>query len=146
HGGEIKSIAENDTERTQPTCLSRERGRECHTKAVFREIRRGNARGALGGRSSWTDPPPGWLLRFPPRPDSGGGLCAHPRRRAPGGTPSDWPSVAGEHDGGWPCRTFVRCCKPTQSGCRTADRPGREMAGSDARPACRARGEGVECL
>jgi energy-coupling factor transporter ATP-binding protein EcfA2 len=38
-----------------------------------------------GGRPHRADPPPGGILCLPPRPDSGGGLCAHPRKRARAG-------------------------------------------------------------
>jgi hypothetical protein len=96
-----------------------------------------------GGRPRRADPPPGGLLRVPPRPHSGGGLCAHPRRRARGGTPSDWPCAAGDHDGGPARRASVRCGEPAQSGRRTAGRPEREGGSGDDRPACRAKGQGV---
>jgi hypothetical protein len=64
------------------------------------------------------------LLRIPPRPCSGGSLCAHTRRQASGGTPSDWPSArvtdgAGENRG-----EDLRDCEPTRSR-RRADRVAR---------------------
>ena len=45
-----------------------------------------------------------------------------PVSRARGGTPSDWPSAAGELDSGRPGRACLRYRKPFQSGHRTADR------------------------
>jgi serine/threonine protein kinase len=59
---------------------------------------------------------------------------------ARGGTPSDWPCAAGEHDGGRPRRASVRCCQPTGSRYRTADRSRRENAGSNDRSSCWAKG------
>ena len=43
-------------------------------------------------------------------------------------------------------RASVRCREPVQSGRHTAGRPGRESAGSDDRPACGAKGQGVDGL
>ena len=56
-------------------------------------------------------------LRVPPRPGPGGGLFADPRRRARGGTPSDWPSA---------------CVTSTVGGARGEDLRDREPA----RPRC----------
>ena len=55
-------------------------------------------------------------------------------------------SAAGEHVAGPAHRAFVRCCKPTQSGRRTADRSRRESAGGSDRSACRTKGQGVRGL
>ena len=51
--------------------------------------------------------------------------------------------AAGENDGGRTRRASVRCREPIQSGRHTGGRPGRESAGGDDRPACRAKGQGV---
>ena len=48
----------------------------------FRAIRRGDPRSAFGCRPHRADSSHGGILCLPPRPDSGGGLCAHPRKRA----------------------------------------------------------------
>jgi len=58
---------------------------------------------------------------------------------------STWGSAraAGEHDGGPAHRASIRCREAVRSGRRTADRQGRESAGGNHRPACRAKGQGV---
>ena len=116
HGGEAAAIADSDADRSPATRLSRERGRDRDIEYGFRTIRRGDPHCASGCRPHRADPAPGGFLCLPPRPDSGGGLCAHPRKRARRGTPSDWTGAAGEHDGGRPRRTSVRCRQPTESG------------------------------
>ena len=93
HGREAEAIVEHDARRTQATRLSRERGRIRHPDFGSGEIRRGDPHGPLGGDPRRARPAPGWLLCVPPRSCSGSGLCAHPRKRAGGGTSSDWSSA-----------------------------------------------------
>ena len=118
HGGEAAAIAAAYADRSPATRLSRERRRDRDVEYGFRTIRRGDPHGASGCRPHRADPSHGRFLCLSPRPDSGGGLCAHPRKRARRGTPSDWTGAADEHDGGRPGRTSVRCRQPTESGCR----------------------------
>ena len=76
--GEAEPVARRDPASTQATRLSGERRRDRHPDAGSRGIGGGDPRGALGGCPRGVDPPPGQRLRVPPRPRSGGGLCAHP--------------------------------------------------------------------
>ena len=85
----------------------------------------------------------GGFLCLPPRPDSGGGLCAHPRKRARRSTPSDRTRAVGELDGGRPRRTSVRCRQPTESRRRAAGRSRRESADSRNQSESRAKGQSV---
>ena len=110
---------------------------------VYEANRGGGARGAVGGRPRRPRPAAGERLHVPARPDPAGGLFADPGRAPRRRPPAHRPRAAGDHDGGPVRRASVRCREPAQSGRRTADRPGRESAGGDDRPARRAKGQGV---
>jgi len=131
--GEAKAIVEHDTRRTQRlACLGNvveiatlslvfgESEEEIHT-LLLEAARTGLILRLEGSYAFLHD-----RIRRRPMPSS--------RRRAAGGTPSDWPS-AGEHDGGPARRATVRCREPVQSGRRTVNRPDekRQVATLDLR-------------